>query len=133
MMRKKLYPALLLAGAITIAWLGRLSAQQKAAAPEFKNYQFALLWAGPNQGGTPQEIELIQRGHMENIGRLVRAGKLAIAGPFDDGQDLRGIFIFNTADRAEAEALVATDPAVKAGRLRPQLLSWWSEKGRSLP
>ena len=49
----------------------------------------------------------------------------------DDG-DTRGVFVFQAANRAEAEALAESDPAIKAGRLVPEIHSWWVEK-RALP
>ncbi len=119
--------------AVLAAFSTRPGPTAAQSAPEFKQYYFVLLWAGPNQGGTPEEIESVQRGHMENIARLVREGKLAIAGPFEDGGKLRGIFILDVPTKAEAEAVIATDPAVQAGRLRPEILTWWSERGRALP
>jgi uncharacterized protein YciI len=65
---------------------------------------------------------------MANIQKMAGEGKLLIAGPFLDGGDLRGIFIFRVATMAEAEALAATDPAVKAGRLRLEFHPWYAAK-----
>jgi hypothetical protein len=39
--------------------------------------------------------------------------------------DLRGIYIFNVDNIAEAEALTNTDPAIKAGSLRMELREWY--------
>lgn len=122
----------LLAGLLAAPPLSALSARA-AQAGEFKQYFLVLLRAGPNRGGAPEEIERIQRGHMDNIQRLVGAGKLAIAGPFEDGGELRGLFIFDVSTKAEVEALLATDPAIQTGRLKSQILTWWSERGRALP
>lgn len=52
-------------------------------------------------------------GHMANIDRLAKEGKLVAAGPFDGGG---GIFIFGAASVAQVKEWVATDPAVKAER-----------------
>ena len=70
---------------------------------------------------------------MANITRLWQEKKMIVAGPSgDETGDLRGVFVFQAASRAEAEALSASDPAVKAGRLAPEVHSWWIEK-RALP
>lgn len=76
-------------------------------------------------------LDEIQEGHMANIRRLHSEGKLLKAGPFEDysGRNVRGMFILKTDQLEEAKALVATDPAVKAGRLTPEFLKWYVEKG----
>lgn len=122
---------LLLLAALAVAQAA--SAKQQADPPNFKKYYFVLLSAGPNQGGTPDEIERVQGAHRDNIDRLVKSGKMAIAGPFEDGGDLRGLFILDVPTKEEAEELVASDPAIKAGRLKGQVLAWWTERGRKLP
>jgi hypothetical protein len=59
---------------------------------------------------------------------MAKAGKLAVAGPVMDGSDLTGIFVF-TVDAAEADALAASDPAVKAGKLVPERHPWMVAEG----
>jgi uncharacterized protein YciI len=102
-----------------------------AAEPNYEmtTYYLGLIYRGANwtPGSTP-ESEKIQAGHMANIGRLAKEGKLLLAGPFADDGDLRGIFVFKVASMQEAQALVATDPAVQAGRLRVELHPWYSAK-----
>jgi hypothetical protein len=49
---------------------------------------------------------------MANINRLAETGKLVLAGPFVDGGDRRGVFIFKVDSLGEAQALTDTDPAV---------------------
>jgi hypothetical protein len=47
---------------------------------------------------------------------------------YGDDTNLRGIFVFKVASMDEAQALVASDPAVQAGRLRVELHPWYSAK-----
>lgn len=54
---------------------------------------------------------------------LAEAGKLILAGPFLGEGELRGIYVFDTPSIEEAEALTATDPAIKAGSLAMELNS----------
>lgn len=92
-----------------------------------KMYVFVLLKTGP------KDAEIIGKdrdsafaGHMSNMGRLAAEGKLAVAGPFEpNDKNYRGIFIFNVATIAEAEKLVATDPAIKAGILIADMTLWY--------
>jgi uncharacterized protein YciI len=104
---------------------------QKDVLPSLKSYDPATYYylgflrrgAKFSSEDSP-ERQKIQEGHMANIRRLGAMGKLIAAGPFTDDGDLRGIFVFKTATREEADELTNTDPAVKAGRLRIDLYSW---------
>ena len=94
------------------------------------DYVFGILVRGPKW--TPEENEetkKLQAGHMANIGRLAREGKLVLAGPFEDGGERRGVFIFKVPTLEEAQRLTDTDPAVAAGRLRIQLHRWSVPEG----
>ena len=105
----------------------------ETAKPRMKRYFFVLLRSGPNRTQSKEESERIQEGHMAHIRATAAAGKLQIAGPFDDeGGDWRGILIYDTATLAEARALCDDDPAVKAGRLVCDIHGWWSQQGATL-
>lgn len=80
-----------------------------------KMYVFCILKTGSNTTATKEERSKYFEGHMANISRLAKEGKLAVAGPFEkNDRNYRGIFIFNVTTVEEAQALVETDPAVKA-------------------
>jgi uncharacterized protein YciI len=100
---------------------------QKTGADEYgmKHYVMAFLKAGPNRDQDSVTAAEIQKGHMANIQRLAKEGKLVVAGPFEDDGELRGIFVFNVATLEEAKALTESDPAVKAGRLIMELHPWY--------
>lgn len=97
---------------------------------EMTTYVVGFLYRGAawTPDRTP-EVEKLQEGHMANIKRLADEGKLVLAGPFSDGGDLRGLFVFKTDSVEQAKAWCDTDPAVKAGRLRVELHPWYSAKG----
>ena len=90
-----------------------------------RTYVMAFLRAGPNRDRSAEEAQTLQRAHMANINRLAAAGKLILAGPFADNGPLRGIYIFDVATVAEAEALTKTDPAIQAGSLVMELRPWY--------
>ena len=98
--------------------------------PMMTTYFFGLITKGPKGGSsTAEEREKIQTAHMANINRLAAAGKLLVAGPFMDGGDWRGIFIYKCATLEEAKELAASDPAVQAGRLVVEIHPWLTMKG----
>ncbi len=96
---------------------------------EMTTYYVGFLYRGAKwtPGETPESRQL-QEAHMANIQKMAAAGKLVIAGPFMDNGDLRGLYVFRAASADEAKALVESDPAVKAGRLRFELHPWYAAK-----
>ncbi len=77
------------------------------------------------------DLDRLQEQHLANITRLANEGKIFKAGPFEDfsGRNVRGMFIMKTDSLEEARAWVATDPSIKAGRLKAEYLKWYVEKG----
>ena len=92
-----------------------------------------LLKKGPAwTAEVTENTKALQAAHMANIKKMWEEKKLIIAGPDGDDHDMRGVFVFAAKDKAEAQAFADSDPAVKAGRLVPEIHSWWVEK-RALP
>ena len=108
-------------------------AGEHAKAPiEFDNFIVVLLVRPANAPEFPKdELDRLQDGHMSNMRRLAGEGKLFKAGPMEDysGRNVRGIFIFATGSVDAAREWVATDPLIKAGRLVPEYMKWYVEKG----
>jgi uncharacterized protein YciI len=87
-----------------------------------KKYVFCLLKSGINTTASKEESKKLFEGHMANINKLAKEGKLVVAGPFmKNDRNYRGIYIFNVETVDEAKALVATDPAIKANLLEAEL------------
>ena len=91
-----------------------------------KKYVFCLLKSGTNTTATKEETQKLFEGHMANINKLAKEGKLAVAGPFmKNERNYRGIYVFNVETIEEAQALVETDPAIKANLLEAELTPWY--------
>lgn len=99
---------------------------------EMKQYFLVLLKRGPVRNHDSTTAAAIQKGHLDNINRLVQEGKMDIAGPMGHDGDLRGIFIFNCDSYEEVLKHCNTDPAIQAGRLVCEIYPWWSFKGSKL-
>lgn len=98
-----------------------------------KRYVFMHLLAGPERSQDSTEASQIQQQHLAHLNKLAESGKLAMAGPFQDGGNYRGLLIFDIETIAEAEQLESEDPAVQKGRLKMQSFYWWGAKGTVLP
>jgi uncharacterized protein len=78
-----------------------------------------------------QALEALQNKHVGQLRAMYEAGKLVVAGPFDEQADqaFRGMCLYRVATLAEARKLAEDDPPVKAGRLQVGVLAWSVEKG----
>jgi uncharacterized protein YciI len=133
-------PAYLLVAGILLAvlvWSPALRAQDKPAtaqpvAMQFEPYQVVLLRAGENAEKIPKdELMEIQKQHLAHLQKMGESGKMVIAGPFGDQQDksFRGMCVYRVGSIDEARELAEADPAVKAGRLKVDVMTWYVEKG----
>jgi uncharacterized protein YciI len=91
-----------------------------------KKFILVLLKTGENKTTEKAFIDSCFRGHMDSIGRLVKEGKLIVAGPLGkNDKTYRGIFILDVPTIKEAEELLQTDPAVKSNLLAAELYNWY--------
>ena len=90
---------------------------------------FGLLVRGANTTQDSAAAAQIQNGHLAYMESLNKQGKLVMAGPFADQGRARGVVVYRVKDLAEAKALAAEDPAVKAGRLALEAYPWMTFKG----
>ncbi|BFG69807.1 hypothetical protein KACHI17_06880 [Sediminibacterium sp. KACHI17] len=93
---------------------------------QIRKYWFVLLLKGPVRNQDSATAAKIQRGHLDNMDKMYYDGKLKVAGPFGDGKDWQGIFIFDCATKEEVENLLKTDPAIAAGRLIADIRPWYT-------
>jgi uncharacterized protein YciI len=76
------------------------------------------------------EADRIQEAHLDFLDSMRQRGVMAAAGPFreQDDEKLRGLCIYRVPN-GEARDLAAEDPAVKAGFLEAEVLTWWFREG----
>ncbi|WP_276836171.1 YciI family protein [Chryseobacterium cucumeris] len=92
-----------------------------------KPYTIVMLTTGTTKIEDKAKIGELMKGHMSNIGKLANEGKIVVAGPFleKNKENYRGMFIFNTQSKEEAEQWVKTDPAVQAGVFSYEIFPWY--------
>ena len=102
------------------------SAAQRYPAPaDMLTVHIAMLYRGPGATNeSASEAQNIQEAHLAHITKLAKEGHALIAGPFGGDGDLRGVILLKAANADAARALEADDPAVKAGRLRIEIVSF---------
>jgi uncharacterized protein len=95
-------------------------------------FQLVLLRA---PAGAPEYDEpaatRIQREHLAFYEALRADGRVVTNGPMREQEDqtLRGLAIFTLSSLAEARELAGTDPAVVAGVLEVEAMTWWCRPG----
>lgn len=91
-----------------------------------KKFVLVILKTGENTTATEEEKSTFFRGHMENINRLVKEGKMLVAGPLGKNErTYRGIFIFDVPTIEEAKELVVTDPAIMGKIFAVEFYEWY--------
>ncbi len=91
------------------------------------SYQLVLLRGGPGETkyADERELQAMQEERLAWLGRLHAEGTAIVSGPIWQGGDLRGALVLDVPSRQEAEAVLAGDPWVRAGREVPEIHPWW--------
>jgi len=78
-----------------------------------------------------EELERIQREHLAYHAGLREAGHVATNGPVDGQPDpsLRGLAFYRTGSLERSRQLAEADPAVRAGRLAVEIMTWYCPPG----
>jgi uncharacterized protein len=77
------------------------------------------------------ELERIQREHLAHHARLRVSGEVVTNGPVIEPPDpaLRGLTSYRTGSLEESRRLAEADPAVRAGRLSVEIMTWYCPLG----
>jgi uncharacterized protein YciI len=92
----------------------------------FDRHTVVLLMRPPDAPAlSEEEAAAVQDAHLASQADLHQQGHLVAAGPLDgqDDERLRGISILSV-DPETARRLYSADPAVRAGRLAVQVMTW---------
>lgn len=100
---------------------------------KMKIYWMVFLKSGKNRSQSDEEAQKLQMAHLGNMTKMAEEGKLVMAGPFTDNENIRGIWIFDVDSKEEVIELCKTDPMVQIGRLDYEIHPWMTEKGTCLP
>ena len=87
-----------------------------------------------------EEIDRIQREHLAFYAGLRASGQVVTNGPVVEQPDpsLRGLGFYRTGSLGQSRQLAEADPAVRAGRLAVEIMTWYcppgtmSQPGRSV-
>ena len=99
---------------------------------ELEAYELVLLRRPDSPPDYPEaELDRIQREHLAYLDSLREAGQVATNGPVTEQPDpaLRGLTFFRTGSLEQSRQLAEADPAVRAGRLAVEIMTWYCRPG----
>jgi uncharacterized protein YciI len=100
---------------------------------EMATYFVALLFKGSTASSSPApDMTKIQQADVAYIQKMFLGGKIVVAGPFQDGGDMTGMFVLRAASLEEAREICKNDPAVQAGVLLYDLHPWRAPKALNI-
>jgi uncharacterized protein len=96
--------------------------------------QYTLILANRGDHWDPKSpaLQEVVKRHVLYLKELMEKGSLAVAGPFQDGGELKGIFIYSVPVD-QAMKLEQEDPLVKAGIFKLEPHPWATAKGVLAP
>lgn len=99
---------------------------------DLEAFELVLLRRPASAPDYPQaELERIQREHVAYHERLREVGHVVTNGPVDGQPDpsLRGLTFYRTGSLERSRQLAEDDPAVRAGRLAVDIMTWYCPPG----
>ncbi len=99
---------------------------------DLEAFELVLLRTPENPPEYEQaELDRIQSKHLEHHRRLRESGQIVTNGPVRQQPDesLRGLAFYRTGSLDEARRLAEADPAVLAGRLAVEIMTWCCPPG----
>ena len=99
---------------------------------DLEAFELVLLRAPENAPAYDDaELRRIQAEHLAYHARLRESGQVVTNGPVRDQPDasLRGLTFYRTGSLAESRRLAEDDPAVRAGRLAAEIMTWYCPPG----
>ncbi len=95
---------------------------------DIEAFELVILRRPPDAPSDAEEtLDRIQREHLAYGDSLRAAGHIVTNGPVLDQPDasMRGLAFYRAGSLDEARRLAAQDPAVRAGRLVVEVMTWW--------
>lgn len=102
-----------------------LAERTGADANGMRSYVLVILKSSETPVPKGPARDAMFKGHFANMSRLVKEGKLALAGPLDGVDGWRGLFVLAVDDIESARSLVATDPVVSEGEMVPEFHKYY--------
>jgi len=121
--------------AVVILIAGAAAMADEPPQYEMTTYQLVLLKQVPGRERVGErEAVRLQEGHLAQLEALYAQGEALLSGPLSGAQGgIREAIVLNVGSIENATAIMAENRWVQAGRLEPEIHTWWAAKGILLP
>jgi uncharacterized protein YciI len=99
---------------------------------ELESFQLVILRRPADAPDLDEDtLTRLQEEHLAYLGALRLAGQIVTNGPVLDQPDesMRGLAFYRVGTTDEARLVAERDPAVRAGRLAVEVMTWWCPAG----
>lgn len=99
---------------------------------DLEAFEFVILRSSASRPDyDEQTAQRLQREHLAYLTSLDQAGHTVAAGPLGDppDQSMRGLVFYRTGSIEEARRLANADPAIRAGLLEADVMTWYCLPG----
>jgi uncharacterized protein YciI len=97
-----------------------------------KPYVLLFLISGKPLDKDEAEANQLQMQHLAYLFTLEQEGKASVFGPMVNDERLRGIIVFNTANKEDVAAWMVDDPYIKGGYLAYELYDFFTIPGQQI-
>lgn len=95
---------------------------------ETKKYWMVMLRSGINRQQDPAAALQLREAHKNTVLNLAKEGKVIVASPFTENEELQDVFIMECKDSLEVATLIRQDPAITAGWLKAEIRPCWTAR-----
>lgn len=98
-----------------------------------REYYVCFYKSGSKRGQDQETAATIQKAHLAYLDSLYAEELISMVGPFGgELEGMQGMVIYKTPSIEKARSYANSDPAVKAGRLVADMITWWAAEGGTL-
>ena len=116
--------------AVVILIAGAAAMADEPPQYEMTTYQLVLLKTVPGKERVGErEAVRLQEGHLAQLEALYANGEALLSGPLSGAVGIREAMVLNVGSLEKAAEIMAENAWVKAGRLVPEVHTWWAARG----
>lgn len=116
--------------AVVILIAGAAAMSEEPDRYDMTTYQLVLMKVVPGMERVGErEAVRLQKGHLAQLEALYGNGEALLSGPLSGAGDIREAIVLDVGTVEKAAVVMAENSWVQAGRIVPEIHTWWAAKG----